>query len=260
LRRPVIHIDKISHSTIVTNFAATLLISALIIQILNIYTNHVLLDSSVSPASVVNIKNSLRANLLSPEEHDARSDDMMLPPGWVKLNDDQVTYYANADLRAFQCTHPTLNAPPFQLDKTDYITGLPAINAPAWRWMKYLWWREVKSTHSVVGTLCALSNRFGCTCLSPPRDIVFQSRLWFRIWYMLSSLTSSFCVHTITFVLLGESILDTDFSDMKSEDAYAATEQSPHVSWIPYAAQLLGVSIPFSIYRYTCVGNLTLHI
>lgn len=78
---------------------------------------------------------------------------------------------------------------------------------------------------------------------------------------MLSSLTSSFCVHTITFILLGQSILYTHYSDdEKSEDMYAATEQSPHVSWIPYAAQLLGVSIPFSIYRYTCVGNLTLHI
>ncbi len=255
--RPVVHFAKMSHATIVTPCAAALLLTALLLQILNFYTNHVLLDGSVLPAGVVDIKNSLRAQLISLEEH---GDDMMLPPGWVKLNDDQVTYYANAHLHAFQCTHPSLNAPPFQLDKTDYITGLPAIDAPAWRWMKYLWWRQVKSTHSVVGTLCALSHRFGCECLSPPRDIVFQSRLWFRIWYMLSSMSTSFSVHTIAFIFLGSNILNQNLVTGKADNAYAAAEQSSQRSWIPYAAQLLGVSIPFSIYRCKCVGNLTLRI
>jgi hypothetical protein len=246
----VVHLAKISHAIMVTPCAAALLLCALIVQFLNIYTIHKLLDSSVSPASVVDINNSLRISLLSPEQHAVCSDDMMLPPGWVKLHDDHVTYYANADLRAFQCTHPSLNAPPFQLDKTDYVTGLPAIDAPAWRWMKYLWWREVKSTHSVIGTLCALSSRFGCKCLSPPRDVVFQSRLWFRMLHTLSSWASSFCVHTVTFIALGFRANPNQTATMGPEDAYAATEHSPHMSWIPYAAQLLGQSIPFSIYRY----------
>ena len=209
----------------------------------------------------MDINNSLSEKLLSPEEHAARSDDMMLPPGWIKLRDGQITYYANASLHAFQCTHPSLNAPPFQLDKTDYITGLPATDAPAWHWMRYLWWREVKSTHSVLGTLCALSHRFGWKRLSPPRDMVFQSRLWFRIWYFLSSLTSSFSLHTTVFMLLGSSILKQDFfNGAKPDQCYAAAEQSSQKSWIPYVSQFLLVSIPFSIYRCKFVSNFTLHI
>ena len=135
-----------------------------------------------------------------------------VPPGWNKLTDDYgVTYYVQPSTGTFQYTHPSLNAPPFAPTLTDYVMGHPAFNAQAWAWMLYFWVREVKSSHSVIGTLCAVT-LCGRNLCAPPRDKLFQRRVTFRIYFMISSLLSSLLMQAAFMVMMYASISQRSFA------------------------------------------------
>jgi hypothetical protein len=198
----------------------------------------------------------------SPNQQSRAAADLQLPPEWTKLTDDHgVTYYANASLDSFQYTHPSLNVPPFAPDMTDYIMGHPAPEAPAWSWMMYLWLREVKSTHSVVGTLCAVS-LFGRSLCDPPRDAVFQRRVWFRIWFMISSLATSLFLQAVLSLIFGSIEYSASIIDPRTNRTMLGVDTTVPASvytsycqssttcfWKPIIVQFFGVSVIFGIYR-----------
>ena len=204
---------------------------------------------------------SFSVAIASPNQQSRAAADMQLPPGWTKLTDDYgVSYYANASLDSFQYTHPALNAPPFSPDMTDYTMGHPAPEAPAWSWMKYLWLREMKSTHSVVGVLCAVSLSGRSLC-APPRDAVFQRRVWFRIWFMISSLVSSLFFSTsFNIIFGGAERAASDFYpgttisrgvdfNIPASELISECERSMTCFWKPIVLQFFVVSVVFGMYR-----------
>lgn len=171
--------------------------------------------------------------------------DKQLPSGWVKLTDDHgVSYYAEPSIRIFQYSHPSLNAPPFAPDCTDYLMGHPSHDSPAWAWMLYLWVREVKSTHSVIGTLCAVSI-CGRRLCAPPLDKLFQRRVAFRIWFMVSSLISSLFWQVSVKILL----LERGDPNFAVEEAISGCNVSARCTLLSIFLQLMFVSVPFGIFR-----------
>jgi hypothetical protein len=215
------------------------------------HTTGSLLSAQVQPEEP---QCSLNVGIASPNQQsrDGAAADIQLPAGWVKLTDCYGTYYGNANLNTFQRTHPSLNAPPFALEMTDYNFGHPAPDAPAWAWMMYLWLREVKSTHSVVGTLCAVS-LCGRRLCAPPRDTLFQRRTGFRIWLLISFLLASLCFHASLTISFGASELGVSpFSrtpSFTSGQLVRECGQSRNCFWKPAIIQAFVVSLPFGIYR-----------
>ena len=171
--------------------------------------------------------------------------DLQLPPGWAKFTDDYgVSYYSNASRGTIQYTHPCLNAPPFSPDLTDYVMGHPAPHASAWAWMLYLWLREVKATHSVVGTLCALR------LCAPPRDQVFQRRIIFRMWFMTTSLLAStffYAAFALRFSPNFNVLTDQELS--AKQQINACTLKNPRCFLLTSAFYAIFVSVPFAIFR-----------
>jgi hypothetical protein len=169
--------------------------------------------------------------------------DKQLPLGWMRLTDDHgVSYYVEPSLGTFQYTHPSLNAPPFAPEHTDYVMGHPSHDAQALAWMLYLWVREVKSSHSVIGTLCALS-LCGRRACSPPLDKLFQRRVAFRIWFMISSLLSSLLWQVCAKILFRR--------DPKStvDEAISGCSTDSRCTVLSIFLQMTFVSLPFGIFR-----------
>ena len=170
--------------------------------------------------------------------------DLQLLPGWTKDTDDcGVSYYANASLDTIQYTHPALNAPPFSPDLTDYVMGHPAPHASAWAWMLYLWLRDVKSTHSVVGTLCALR------LCAPPRDKLFQRRIKFRMWFMVSSLLSSTFFYASFAIRFSPNLNLLTAEELSLGQQIHACQRIPRCFLLTTAFYVVIVSVPFGIFR-----------
>jgi hypothetical protein len=175
--------------------------------------------------------------------------DMKLPPGWSKLADDYgVTCYVEPSTGNIQYTHPSLNAPPFAPNLTDYIMGYPAPDAPAWAWMLYLWMREVKSSHSVIGTLCAVS-LCGRSLCSPPRDRLFQRRVTFRIYFMITSLLSSLLFQIAVMVMQFANVSKVDSRKVQVDQAIRSCNQNRGCMVSSIFIQFIFVSLPFGIFR-----------
>ena len=148
-----------------------------------------------------------------------------LPSEWTQLNDDDgTTFYASPNV--VQYTHPSLNAPPFDLERTDYVMKHPAPDAPARSWILYLWLRDVKCTHSIMGVLCAIS------WCSLPHDIAFQRRIVWRIYLAVCNL---FCA--LLFQVAGRNAI----SPGKECDQQCTLQIIP--------VQILVVSVPLAIFR-----------
>lgn len=170
--------------------------------------------------------------------------DLQLPPGWTKFTDDYgVSYYSNAPLGTIQYTHPSLNAPPFSPDLTDYVMGHPAPHASAWAWMLYLWLREVKATHSVVGTLCALR------LCAPPRDQVFQRRIIFRMWFMTTSLLASTFFYAAFALRFSPNFNLLTDQELSLKQQVAACQTHTRCFLLTSAFYAIFVSVPFAIFR-----------
>lgn len=180
---------------------------------------------------------------------------MKLPLGWTQFADDHgVTYYVEPSTGTFQYTHPSLKAPPFAPDLTDYVMGHPAPDAPAWAWMLYLWVREVKSSHSVIGTLCAVSP-FGCSLCAPPRDKLFQRRMVFRMYFMISSLISSTFLQVAFVMQFNPSRVST--ANVSADQRISQCSKSTSCTAANIFIQFMMVSIPFGIFRFECLTLLT---
>jgi hypothetical protein len=168
--------------------------------------------------------------------------DKQLPLGWMRLTDNHgVSYYVEPSLGTFQYTHPSLNAPPFAPDHTDYVMGHPSHDAPALAWMLYLWVREVKSSHSVIGVLCALS-LCGRRVCAPPLDKLFQRRVAFRMWFMISSLLSSLLWQVCTKILVKNPKSTVD-------EAISGCSTETRCTLLSIFLQMMFVSLPFGILR-----------
>ena len=172
------------------------------------------------------------------------------PPQWVELTDSWgVTYYANVLLNAVQYTPPALNAPPFAPERTDYIMGCPEHDASAAAWMWYLWVREMKSKHSLVGLMCALSWCGDCKVCTPPQDVHFPKWHAFRIQFFITWWASALFWRPSFSAMLGRIFLPSYISKSAVTEQVSECNTPSQCSAIISGLQLLALSVPLICFR-----------